>query len=101
MDCSWHFGEFFGLGGHGCGAVELVPGEGLAVDGALQGLEEDDGENLAVGEALDPDVEEEPSVALVGGVAALQREGQRGGNEVEKQEAHKEDKQLFKAGGGG
>ena len=32
-------------------------------------------EDLAIGEALQPDVEEEPSVAFVGGVAALEAEG--------------------------
>jgi hypothetical protein len=55
-------------------ALNLVPVERLAVDGALQRLEEDDGKELPVGEALQPDVEEQPAVALVGGVFALQRE---------------------------
>src|SRR5271157_2551790 len=73
------FGQGFGLFAHSCGALDLVPVEGLAVDGADEGLEEDDGEDLPVGEALQPDVKEEPAVALVGGVAALQREGGRGG----------------------
>ena len=54
---------------------DLVPVEGLAVDGALEGLEENDREDLAIGEALQPDVEEQPAIAFVGGMTALQAEG--------------------------
>ena len=83
------------------GALDLVPVEGLAVDGALERLEEHDGEDLAVGEALQPDVEEQPAVAFVGGMAALQAEGDRRGDEVDEQEAEEVGQQLFKAGRGG
>ena len=69
--------------GHLGRTVELVPGEGFAVDGALDGAEEDDGEELAVAEALDPDVEEQPGVALAGGVFAFEGEGEGGGEEVD------------------
>ena len=59
--CDWNlpmFGDLFDLLGHLSGSFEFVPVEGFAVDGSLEGLEEDDGEDLAVGEALDPDVDE-------------------------------------------
>jgi len=70
-------GEGVGALGHFGGALEFFPVEGLAVDGALDGSEEDEGEKLSVGEALEPYVEEEPAVALVGGMAALELEGDR------------------------
>ena len=95
------FGQGFGAFAHLGGALDFVPVEGLAVDGALERLEQHDGEKLAVGEALQPDVEEQPAVALVGGVTPLQAEGHRGGDEVDEQEAKEVDHQLFKAGRGG
>src|SRR5208283_4604475 len=48
-----------------------------------------------------PDVEEEPAVALVCRMTALQREGCRGGDEVDEQEGEEVGDELFKAGGGG
>jgi hypothetical protein len=51
------FDRVSALGGdvfYGGGAVEFVPGEGTALDGALQGAEQDDGKDLAIGEALQP-----------------------------------------------
>ena len=73
----------FGFFAHFGGAFDLVPVEGSAVDGALDGLEQHDGEDLPVGEALQPDVEEQPAVALVGGVTAFEREGEGRGDEVD------------------
>ena len=64
-------------------------------------LEEDDGEELAVGEALNPDVEEEPAVAFAGGVFALEGEGEGGGSEVDDQEGEEEGEQLVEAVGRG
>ena len=66
----------------------------------FKGLEEDDGEDLAVGEALNPDVDEEPEVALAGGVFALEREGESRGGEVNEEEREEEGEQLVEAGGG-
>src|SRR5208282_4057437 len=63
--------------------------------------EQYDGKDLAVGEALQPDVEEQPAVALVGRMAALQAEGDRRGNEVDEQEGSEVSQKLFKAGRGG
>ncbi len=68
--------NFFGLLRHLRGAFELVPGERPAVDGPLERLEQHQRKDLAIGEALQPDVEEQPSVAFVRGVAALEREGE-------------------------
>ena len=45
-------GESIGSLAHLGGAFELVPVERLAVNGPLEGLEENNGEDLAVGEAL-------------------------------------------------
>jgi len=94
-------GEGVGALGHFGGALEFFPVERLAVDGALDGSEEDEGEELAVGEALQPDVEEEPAIALVGWMAAFEREGDRGGNEVNDEEAEEVEDELFEVGGGG
>ena len=58
------FGEDFGVLAHLGGALDLVPVEGLAVDGAEKRFEEDDREYLAVGKALQPNVEQKPAVAL-------------------------------------
>src|ERR1017187_8340404 len=82
-------------------APQLVPGEVLAIDGAAQGFDEHEGEELAVGEALQPDVSEEPPVAAVASVAALQGEGDDGGDEVDEQEHEEEQQQLIEAGGVG
>jgi len=49
-------GELFGGFRHfGC-AVELVPVERLAIDGPLHRLEQNNGEELPVGKALNPDM---------------------------------------------
>ena len=93
------FGDLFDLLGHLSGSFEFVPVEGFAVDGSLEGLEEDDGEDLAVGEALDPDVDQEPGVAAAGGVFAFEREGQRRGEEVDDEEGGEEEEQLVEAVG--
>ena len=91
------FGDLFDLFGHFGGAFEFVPVEGLAVDRSLDGLEEDDGEDLAVGEALDPDVDEEPGVAAAGWVFALEGEGEGGGGEVDDEKGKKEEQDLVEA----
>jgi len=93
------FGDLFDLFRHLGGAFEFVPVEGFAVDGPLDGLEEDDGEDLAVGEALDPDVDEEPGVAFAGGMFALEREGEGRGEEVDDEKGGEEEEQLVEAVG--
>src|SRR6185437_5785442 len=94
-------GKLLGSLGHLGGALELVPVEGLAVDGTLHGFQQDPGEELAVGEALDPDVEEEPGVALAGRVFALECEGEGGCGEVDDEESAEEDEQFDEVGGAG
>ena len=91
-------GQRLGLLAHLRGALDFVPREGLAVDGALDGAEQDHRKHLAVGEALQPDVEQQPLVALVGGVRALKTECDGRGDEVDDQEAEEVGEQLFKAG---
>ena len=90
-------GQGFGVLAHLGGALEFVPVEGFAVDGALEGLEQDDGEDLAIGEALEPDVEEQPTVALVGRVAAFEAKGDGGRDEIDQQEGAEVGEQLFQA----
>jgi len=87
-----------GLLAHLRGALNLVPRKRLAVDGALHGAEQHYQKHLAVGEALQPDVEQQPLVALVGGVRALKTECDGRGDEVDDQEAEEVGEQLFKAG---
>ena len=42
----------------GGGAIQFVPGEGSPLDGALQGAEQNEGKDLAIGEALQPHLTE-------------------------------------------
>ncbi len=90
-----------GCFGHFAGALELVPAEALAVDGALDRAEQHPGKELAVGEALNPDVEEQPGIALAGWVFALEHEGQCGCSEVDEQEGAEEGDELVEVGGAG
>src|ERR1700733_14440437 len=92
------FRQQVGALAHLCGALDLVPVEGLAVDGALERFEEHDGEYLAVGKALQPDMEEQPAVAFVGGVTTLERECRRRGDEVDDEETEEVNHELFEAG---
>ena len=92
-------GQSLGLFAHlGC-ALDLVPVERLAVDGALESFGEHDGEDLAISKALQPDVKEQPAVAFVGGVASFEAEGDGRGNEVDEQKRAEVREQLFEAGG--
>ena len=51
------------------GALQLVPGEAAAFQGTLEGLQKDDRKQLAIGEALQPDLAEKPNVlASIGGL---------------------------------
>src|ERR1035437_10932154 len=70
-------GQHVSLLAHLCGPLNLVPVEGLSIDSTLERLEQHDGEDLAIGKALQPDMEQQPDIALVCGVAAFQREVNR------------------------
>jgi hypothetical protein len=74
----------------GGGALQFVPGEGSALDGALQGAEQNEGKDLAIGEALQPHLAEQPSVFAGFGLAALQGEGDRRSEEINHQERDEE-----------
>src|SRR5579875_3128816 len=91
-------GELFGLLGHLGGAFELVPVEGLAVNGALDRFQQDIAKELAIGEALHPDVDQQPGVAFAGGVPTFQQEGKGGCREVDQEEGEKEGQELVEIG---
>jgi hypothetical protein len=57
---------------YGGGAIEFVPGKGPALDGALQGAEQNERKDLAIGKALQPDLAEQPGIFAGFGLAALQ-----------------------------
>lgn len=94
-------GECFGFFRHLRRTFELVPIERFAVDRALQGLEEHDGEDLAVAEALNPYVDQQPRVAAAGRVFALECEGQRRREKVDDEEGGEEGEQFVEAVGRG
>src|SRR5207253_5604689 len=80
------------------GALQLVPGEAAAFQGTLEGLQKDDRKQLAIGEALQPDLAEKPNVlASIG--TTLQGKCDRGGEEVNYQKGSEEDDQPLEAGG--
>src|ERR1700743_2177198 len=93
--------KLFGFFGHGGGAFEFVPVEGFAVDGSFDRFEEDDREQLAVGEALNPDMEEKPAVAFAGRMFAFEGKGESRGCKVDYEEGGKEGEEFVKAVGGG
>ena len=64
------------------GSVQLVPGEGLAINCALNRLEQHNREQLPVSKSLDPDVHQQPCVSLAGRMLSLQCKGQRRSQEV-------------------
>src|SRR3984957_20908477 len=74
---------------------QLVPVERPSVNGPLHGLEKHQRKQLAISKALQPDVEQQPAVALVSGMPPLQAEGQGRSNEVDNQEGEKEGQQLL------
>lgn len=98
---SLRLGQRFGSLAHLGGALQFVPVEGFAVDGALESLEQNNREQLAVGKSLQPYVPEQPAVSLVGGMPAFQAEGHRRSDEIDQQEAEKVDQKLVKVGGRG
>src|SRR6202790_98447 len=80
-------------------ALQFVPGESAALQRSLQSLEEHDRKQLAIGEALQPDLAEQPPVFFVVGTAALQREGNCRSDKVDHQEGEEKQHQLVEAGG--
>ena len=62
---------------HSGGALQLVPREWLAVDGALHRLGQHSGKKLAVRKSLQPQVQQQLRVFSCAFHAALQQERQR------------------------
>src|ERR1035441_2126766 len=56
-------------------AFQLVPGKAAAFHSALERLDEHQGEHLAIGEALQPDMAQQEEIALSAGLLPLQRKG--------------------------
>ena len=56
-----------------CCALQLVPGKLASFERALQGLEQHDRKQLPVGEALQPDLAEQPGIFFVVGAAPFER----------------------------
>jgi len=96
--CSADFGEFSRFSRTWLRCGRACPRRRACRRWRAERLEEHDGEDLAVGEALNPDVAEQPCVAAAGRMPALQREGQRGGDEVDDEEGKEEGQQLLEAG---
>src|ERR1039458_10673001 len=71
---------------HTGSALQLVPGKAAAFHGALERLEEHQGEQLAVGEALQPDVAQQEEVAFSAGLLPFQRKGDGRGDEINRHE---------------
>src|SRR5580698_4021366 len=61
---------------HGCGAFQLVPGEALAFDGALESFEQNYGKQLPIREPLQPNLAQQPGVFFGFGLSAFQGEGE-------------------------
>src|SRR5271168_3850945 len=53
---------FRGSKAHGRSALQFVPGEALAFNGTLKGLEQNYGEQLPIGEPLQPHLAQQPSI---------------------------------------
>src|SRR5713226_1661079 len=95
------FNRVTALGGHvayGGGAIQFVPGEGATLDGTFQGPEQNQRKYLAIGEALQPHLAEQPGVFAGFGLATLQGESDRGGDEINYQENCEIQNQLNEVG---
>src|SRR3954463_7869980 len=79
------------------GALQLVPGEGLAVNGALHCLGQDCGEKLAVRKSLQPQVQQKLRVFSRAFHAALQQKRQCRRNEINGQKDGEIKSQAFNA----
>ena len=83
----------------GGGALEFVPGEGTALNGALQGLDQDYGKELPVREALKPDLAKKPAVLARLGVTAFESEGNRRCQQVNDEKNCEIQNQFYEVGG--
>src|ERR1035437_9754159 len=83
---------------HTGSALQLVPGKAAPFHGALERLEEHQGEQLAVGETLQPDMAQQEEVAFSAGPLPFQREGDGRCNEINHHEQCEVHDQALKAG---
>ena len=75
---------------HFGGAFQFVPSEALAFDGALHGLEQYHREQLAVREALQPYLAEQPGIFAGFGLAAFEGKRDGGSDEIDDQKSSEE-----------
>ena len=83
---------------HTGGALQFVPGKAAAFHGALERLDQHQREQLAVGEALQPDVAQQEEVAFSAGLLPLQSEGYGRGDEINHHEQREVNYQPLEAG---
>src|ERR1035437_1883270 len=79
-------------------ALQLVPGKAAPFHSTLEGLKKYQREQLAVGEALQPDVAQQEEVAFSAWLLPLQREGNGRSDEINHHEQREEHYQALKAG---
>src|ERR1022692_4024921 len=79
-------------------AFQLVPGKAAAFHSALERLDEHQGEHLAIGEALQPDMAQQEEIALSAGLLPLQREGYGRCDEINHHEQREVHDQPLEAG---
>src|ERR1700678_2351547 len=84
---------------HRGSAVKFVPGKRKTLNGPLQGPEQNQRKDLAIGEPLQPNLAEQPGVLAGFRLAALESEGQRRSQEINHQKRSKEDQQAMETGG--
>src|SRR5208282_4072169 len=82
---------------HGGSALQFVPGEAAAFHRALEGLYQHDGKQLAIGEALQPDVSQQQEIAFPSGLLPLQGKGNGRGDEVNQHEEREVHHQAMEA----
>src|SRR5262245_31507101 len=85
--------------GNLCRPLQLVPGKGLAIDSALERLQQYRGEQLAVREPLQPEVEQQMGIFALSLLSTLQEKSQRGCHEVNEQKDSKKEQQALETAG--
>src|ERR1019366_5491191 len=83
---------------HTGSAFQFVPGKAAPFHGALERLDEHQGEQLAIGKALQPDVAQQEKVAFSAGPLPLQGEGYGRSDEINHHEQREVHYQLMEIG---
>src|SRR5205823_3407885 len=79
------------------GALQLVPGETLALNRALQGLKQHHREQLAISKSLQPNLAEQPNILASFRFAAFECEGDGRSKKINHQERSEKQHQPLKA----